>query len=335
MFRSLRANSAKSNEYSVKTSLAVAAGDVRLRHGRETWTVKRALDAFLSALANAFYGDCPSKSLSVEDMLALRSLPFLTRMSSAQERYFFALCGRFLKEVEIRGHGDFVPTVEDRVKVAASCALLYAGRPEWTFPPVHTVVIAPHQFSEGDFEPRPDGKWAGFYRHADDSIHLHIGNMKYAFTKDADGYHLGIHEFAHALDAEDGCSDARLPYMHQDMIPLWQPILERERQLAASGKSVLRDYASTNLQETFATAVECFFEQPRQLRDKAADLYVLLAMYFNQDPAGEDSANPGGEVTKGVTAYLDELSVDVDVREGKIFWKDDELKARFRTSRGD
>jgi Mlc titration factor MtfA (ptsG expression regulator) len=48
---------------------------------------------------------------------------------------------------------------------------------------------------------------------------------------------------------------------------------------------VVRRYGETNEAEFFACATEAFFEKPRQLAQKAPELYAVLKAYYRVDPA--------------------------------------------------
>jgi Mlc titration factor MtfA (ptsG expression regulator) len=49
--------------------------------------------------------------------------------------------------------------------------------------------------------------------------------------------------------------------------------------------TLLRAYGATNPGEFFAVATECFFEQPRAMRNEHPDLYDVLREYYGQDTA--------------------------------------------------
>jgi Mlc titration factor MtfA (ptsG expression regulator) len=98
-----------------------------------------------------------------------------------------------------------------------------------------------------------------------------------------DGYNVGYHEFAHALDgngALDGmpmnCSggqtiaDSRAKVAHAIRLGYAPPIDE---------------YAATSDAELFAVATEWFLERPHDLRASMPALYDLLQQLYNQDPA--------------------------------------------------
>jgi Mlc titration factor MtfA (ptsG expression regulator) len=78
---------------------------------------------------------------------------------------------------------------------------------------------------------------------------------------------------------------------------------DRLRADVGRGRATLLDeYGATNPAEFFAVATECFFEKPRQLRERHPDVYGVLSGYYRQDPAGwfERSAGstPDGAVAR-------------------------------------
>jgi Mlc titration factor MtfA (ptsG expression regulator) len=101
-----------------------------------------------------------------------------------------------------------------------------------------------------------------------------------------DPFHVGLHEFAHLVDFEDGRFDGVPRGLGWQARRRWQALVERELTLARRGESVLDEYARTNEVELFAVAVEWFFKAPRRLRARHGALYDALREYLNQDPAG-------------------------------------------------
>ncbi len=104
-----------------------------------------------------------------------------------------------------------------------------------------------------------------------------------------DGKNVGLHEFAHQLDMEDGVADGTPP-MPMKLYSRWVHIMNREyekiKSLYEKGKrSILDRYAITNAAEFFAVATEVFFEKPKKLQKEEPELYELLKSYYNLDPA--------------------------------------------------
>ena len=57
------------------------------------------------------------------------------------------------------------------------------------------------------------------------------------------------------------------------------------RRLHAGRSSDIDPYGATNPAEFFAVLTEMFFEKPRALERKHAELYAELAEFYKQDPA--------------------------------------------------
>jgi Mlc titration factor MtfA (ptsG expression regulator) len=104
--------------------------------------------------------------------------------------------------------------------------------------------------------------------------------------READGYNVVLHEFAHFLDhALDGRLSAPEPG------ETWHGLLEREyAALCAaveSGQPTLIDpYGAEDPAEFFAVATEVFLERPRELAAYHRELYRALAHIYALDPAG-------------------------------------------------
>jgi Mlc titration factor MtfA (ptsG expression regulator) len=105
-----------------------------------------------------------------------------------------------------------------------------------------------------------------------------------------DGYNVGFHEFAHALDGADGETDGGPEGPPRAIGGTWMAVLARARTdllyALKWGEPVALDrYAAKNDTEMFAVATESFFERPVLLRKRMTALYELLRAYYRQDPA--------------------------------------------------
>lgn len=103
-----------------------------------------------------------------------------------------------------------------------------------------------------------------------------------------DGHDTALHEFAHVLDVADGSFDGT-PELHRfGDYRSWARIMSREflelRNEAGHPRAVLREYGATDEAEFFAVASEAFFETPRQIKEKAPELYNELQKFYRVDP---------------------------------------------------
>ena len=211
------------------------------------------------------------------------------RLTPAQRQLCDVRIRKFLAVTEILGVLNHVVTVREAVRVAFSSAILYAGRPEWDFPPKVGVRVSPVGFDRRRV-PCPQGTLGGFVMARTSELWLSTRDAAYSFER-PDGYHLPIHEFAHVLDY--GVLGAGKKF---DGIPerigvegrrAWVEALARARKRAGTPpeRPFLRAYAATETCETFACSMESFFERPREFRAWDATLYRLIADLLQQDPA--------------------------------------------------
>jgi MtfA peptidase len=112
-------------------------------------------------------------------------------------------------------------------------------------------------------------------------------SLKEGFSAHDDGQHLGLHEMAHALMLINIIENDE--YDFYDRKTMQQFDAEAKKEIEAmtqnpEGASFFRTYASSNLEEFFAVAVELFFERPKSLKRHNATLYSLLAKTVKIDP---------------------------------------------------
>jgi hypothetical protein len=196
----------------------------------------------------------------------------------------------FLERVEIVGILEHRVTVLEAVRVAFSCGLLYAGRPEWSLPPKMSVRISPKGFDEQRIPTDGKVKWAGWVCPSKAEVWVSTQSIGVSF-KSADGYHAPIHEFAHVLDfgiLEPGREADGIPRdLGLSRRAPWLGALDRVKQRVseADGDRIVRRYAASHPAEAFACVVEAFFERPAELREWDSGLYAMLSTFLNQDPA--------------------------------------------------
>jgi len=192
----------------------------------------------------------------------------------------------FLAEKRITGV-EVEATDELRLLVAASAVTLSLGWPDYEWDQLSEVLLYPQAFDRDyGFE---NADLAG-QAHAWGTVILSVPALLESFEDPDDGYHVGIHEFAHLLDADrtrfDGIPAGLAPRRSVE----WVALVEKEMERLRRGKSVLDAYGGEDPVEFLAVAVESFFEAPVALRQRHRELYAILSEYFAQDPAAWDDA---------------------------------------------
>jgi MtfA peptidase len=191
----------------------------------------------------------------------------------------------FLAEKRITGIGIEV-TEELRLLVAASAVSLSVGWPDAEWDQLSEVLLYPDDFDR-DYG---QGHERAGEAHAWGTVILSAPTLLQSFEHDRDGYHVGLHEFAHLLDVEQAEFDGMPSGLAPADRRAWATLVPAEIERIRSGGSLLDDYGAESPVEFFPVAVETFFERPRELRARHGDIYGLLARYFAQDPATWDDA---------------------------------------------
>jgi Mlc titration factor MtfA (ptsG expression regulator) len=192
----------------------------------------------------------------------------------------------FLAEKRITGVG-IRATEELRLLVGASAMTLSVGWPDYEWDRLTEVLLYPQDFARDyGFEMKELSGQA----HGWGTVILSAPALIESFEHPDDGYHVGIHEFAHLVQVEQARFAEIPPGLDEEYGREWTELVTAEMDRIRRGKSVLDPYAGENPSEFLAVAVEAFFEIPLELRDRHREVYAILAAYFRQDPAAWDEA---------------------------------------------
>jgi Mlc titration factor MtfA (ptsG expression regulator) len=216
---------------------------------------------------------------------------FLESSYDHYDRLPEGLRARFEDDVRIliaekRITGVQVPVTDElRLLVAASAVTLSLGWPDYEWDQLTEVLLYPDDFDR-DF--RFGGHEYVGQTHPWGTVILSVPALEESFDDPDDGYHVGLHEFAHLLDVDQ---------THFDGIPVglnaahsreWVALMEKEMERLRKGKSVLDSYGAESPVEFLAVSVEAFFQIPQQVRKRHREVYMILSAYFGQDPAAWD-----------------------------------------------
>ena len=164
----------------------------------------------------------------------------------------------FLAEKRITGV-EVEADLELRLLVAASAATLTAGWEGDHWDHLAEVLLYPQDFGR-DYSFDED-ELSG-QAHPWGTIILSVPTLEDSFDDPDDGFHVGLHEFAHLLDVEQ----TRFDGVPRGLDPARSRRVAGRRRPGdgppAAGKSVLDPYAAESPAEFLAVAVETFFESP-------------------------------------------------------------------------
>jgi Mlc titration factor MtfA (ptsG expression regulator) len=218
---------------------------------------------------------------------------FLQERCDTYERLPGDLRGRFEEDLRVfmaekRITGVGIEASEElRLLVAASAVTLSVGWRDYEWDRLTEVLLYPQDFDRDyGFEMRElSGRAHGW-----GTVILSAPALLQSFEYPDDGYHVGVHEFAHLVQMEE----ARFAEIPPGLGPAgsreWTELVDAEMDRLRRGKSALDPYAAESPIEFLAVAVEAFFEIPLELRSRHREVYDMLAAYFRQDPAAWDEA---------------------------------------------
>jgi len=174
-----------------------------------------------------------------------------------------------------------------RLMVACSAVIPTFAFPEYNYPNVHTVLLYPNSFDEKFQTNRFEGHkeiisgmvYGGF---SNSTVILSKPDLIKAFDGRPHQENVGIHEFVHLLDKDDGSIDGipELLINHAFVGP-WLHEIKNEIKKIEAGNSDINPYALTNNAEFLAVVSEYFFDNPEKFKRKHAELYEFLSKIFN------------------------------------------------------
>jgi MtfA peptidase len=200
----------------------------------------------------------------------------------------------FLHEKNFEGAAGLEITDEIRVTIAAHACMLLLNRTPTYYPQLCSIIVYPAAYvatpviRTGHFE--SEGREVRFgeaWRHG--AVVLSWHEVLHADRNRGSGHNVGLHEFAHQLDFENGASDGIPVLADASHYLSWARVMSAEfaafqRRVARGKESVLDEYGTTDPGEFFAVATEAFFEKPRELQQKHPRLFAQLRRFFRVDP---------------------------------------------------
>lgn len=195
---------------------------------------------------------------------------------------------RFLKNVRITGVNTDID-ITDKLLVASSAAIPVFGFPDWDYTFLDEVLLYPGSFDRDYTINSKEETITGMVGSGgvmEGKMILSKPSLHRGFENETDKQNVGIHEFIHLLDKEDGSIDG-IPSTLADKkfsIP-WLKLIREKIEAIYKGEKDINPYGATSETEFFAVIGEYFFERPQLLQQKHPELYTLLSKAFNQDTA--------------------------------------------------
>lgn len=228
------------------------------------------------------------EDFSKEWRLILASkVAFYNSLGRRAKRRFEQRISVFLAQTSVVGIQTEVDETS-RVLIAAAAVIPTWGFKEWEYPNLGEVYLTDGAVSVHSPEPGRQNIVAGQIK-PQGNQHMVVFSKQalvQGFANPKDSRNVGLHEFAHLLDEQDGSTDG-LPehYLTPELTEAWEELIREKTKLIKKGKTEINSYGATNKAEFFAVMTEYFFERPRKLLQNHPRVYKLLSITFNQNPA--------------------------------------------------
>lgn len=227
-----------------------------------------------------------------------RNVPYIQHLPSDLQNKLKGLVQVFVDEKNFEGCAGLEITDEIRVTIAAQASILMLGIDDLSsfYNDLRSVLVYPKPyvakiknrhnsfFVQEGFQRRRGEAWSR------GQVVLAWNEVKKGASDIHDGQNLAFHEFAHQLDYEYGATDQIENSYDESHFLSWARVVGGEyekflRAIKHNQQTLIDTYGATNLAEFFAVITECFFEKPRELKNKHPDLYQQLQEFYQQDPA--------------------------------------------------
>ena len=235
--------------------------------------------------------------------IVARNVPLANGLSDEERERLLRLVQVFVHDKPFEGCGGLEITDEMRVTIAAHACLLLLHLEGPCYPTVRRILVYPSAFVPKvalpihymGVVPPPTAEAGEAWRNG--VVVLSWDNVQRGAANPADGDDVVLHEFALALDHDDGDAAGTPVFESPSLVRSWVGVLsarfEQLRHDVDEGRSTVLDgYGAKNPAEFFAVATETFFEKPEQLKSGEPDLYDQLRQFYHQDPASRGS-RPG------------------------------------------
>lgn len=177
-------------------------------------------------------------------------------------------------------------TLEDRMLIASSAVIPLFGFPAWTYTHLDEVILYPTSFDRNFNIGSKVEIITGMVGNGpmEGKVILSKPALHTGFDIANDKRNVGIHEFVHLFDKENGNINGIPPGFEDKSYSLpWLDFISNKTNEIVANRSDIDAYATTNRQEFFAVASEYFFERPHLLKKKHPQLYTQLVEVFNQE----------------------------------------------------
>lgn len=210
-------------------------------------------------------------------------VPFYKKLNDIERNLFENRAIDFLNEIKITGVNCEVEDL-DKILIASSAIIPVFQFPNWIYRNLDEVLLYPLPFNTKFSTEDDDNNIQGMVGNGfmNGKMILSKTSLRQGFQAELDKKNVGIHEFVHLIDGEDGTIDG-IPkvLMNQQYVLPWMDLIYKKIEEINLDDSDIRNYATTNEEEFLAVASEYFFEHHQQLKKKHPELFEILSYFYN------------------------------------------------------
>lgn len=208
---------------------------------------------------------------------------YFEKLSTADQEKFLDRLYRFRKSKKFHYVG-IKDKMEVSVLVCAAAIQLTFGLDDYTISYFRDIYIMKGAYTYG-FSTIP---WAGHVNRK--GIHVSWDHVQRGYHSDNDGYNVGLHEMAHAMEYEfSGDFEAEIKLQFKAVKNLINgTVLQQKDQ----PRPLFTEQGLSNVHECWAESVELFFENPAGLQQHYPELYEGIRLLLQQDPLKKKVASP-------------------------------------------
>jgi len=210
-----------------------------------------------------------------------RHLPYYRSLDSEYKMDFRRRTRDFINRMHFRGGGGFKITLEHIAAISGAFIQISFGKNFFLLNEFEVITI---------YEKEYRSTITGLYHKGDvnpsGAIAISWKDFVKGYETDVDNLNVGLHEMAHAwfFSISHVRYDEHLSIY--DLLSKFIFLTEKEIvKIRKHKQSIFRKYASENVYEFFAVAIEYFFEDAKEFKQESPNLYRHLCLLLNQDPA--------------------------------------------------
>ena len=213
---------------------------------------------------------------------------FYEELNEVDKRMFEKRVQLFLATKSIEGIDT---EIDDNIRlmVAASAVIPTFAFPDYNYPHVQTILIYPNSFDENFQTERYKGHKEAITgmvegRYQSSTVIFSKPELTRSFDGIEHKENVGIHEFVHLLDKEDGEVDGIPEVLIQhSFVGPWLLAIRKEIKKIENRNSDINPYALKSNAEFLAVVSEYFFSNPDKFKRKHPELYQFLSTAFKSE----------------------------------------------------